>query len=542
MNTDHSDVSQGNILVVDDTPANLQLLTGILENHGYTARPVKDGKMALWGARGTIPPDLILLDIVMPDMDGYEVCQQLKADERTRDIPVIFLSTLDDVSDKIKAFSIGGVDYITKPFKEEEVLARVQTHLELKHAREKLKQQNLELIEAARLREDIERITRHDLKTPLSTIISFPDMIIANEELTDQSVRFLKIIEESGYRMLKMINLSLDLFKMEQGIYQVQPVPLDIVPVINKIAAEMHRLMQSRKVSLNIVLQGHPVGDDEQFTVRGEELLCYSMLANVMKNALEASSEGECVTLTLDGEADEGLICLHNTGVVPEGIRDSFFEKYVTSGKGATGTGLGTYSAKLIAETQQGSIGMSTSAHDGTTVTIRLPKAAPEQRKYLSTVKKAPMESAATLEILLVEDNEFNFELAKFVLEKKGHKITGAMNGLEALELMSHSDFDIILMDVQMPKMDGITATEYIRQCESGIIPGGIEHRDVLNKLHKRIAGSHIPVIAMTAQAMDGDREKCLESGMDDYITKPFKPDEVFSVIGRLADLKFKIS
>ncbi|MCP4630102.1 MAG: response regulator, partial [bacterium] len=201
MNTDHNDVFQGNILVVDDTPANLRLLAGILTDQGYTVRPVPNGKLALWGARGKTPPDLILLDIMMPGMDGYEVCQQLKADERTRDIPVIFLSALDDVLDKIKAFSVGGVDYITKPFEDQEVLARVQTHLELKHAREKLKQQNLELIEAARLREDIERITRHDLKTPLNAIIGFPGLIIAKEKLSDKSVGYLKIIEKSGYRM-----------------------------------------------------------------------------------------------------------------------------------------------------------------------------------------------------------------------------------------------------------------------------------------------------------------------------------------------------
>jgi len=147
MNTEHSDVSRGNILVVDDTPANLRLLAGILTDHGYAVRPVPNGKLALWGARGTMPSDLILLDIVMPDMDGYEVCQQLKADERTRDIPVIFLSALDDVSDKIRAFSVGGVDYITKPFQEEEVLARVRAHLMLRTLQKAIEERNAQLEE-----------------------------------------------------------------------------------------------------------------------------------------------------------------------------------------------------------------------------------------------------------------------------------------------------------------------------------------------------------------------------------------------------------
>ncbi len=135
------------ILVVDDTPANLRLLSGILANQEYMVRPVPDGSLALSAAEAE-PPDLILLDIMMPDMSGYEVCEQLKADERTRDIPVIFLSAKTEVLDKVKAFEIGGVDYITKPFQAEEVLARVETHLNLRNLQKRLEGKNKALSEA----------------------------------------------------------------------------------------------------------------------------------------------------------------------------------------------------------------------------------------------------------------------------------------------------------------------------------------------------------------------------------------------------------
>ncbi len=135
------------ILVVDDTPANLRLLSGILANQEYMVRPVPDGSLALSAAEAE-PPDLILLDIMMPDMSGYEVCEQLKADERTRDIPVIFLSAKTEVLDKVKAFEIGGVDYITKPFQAEEVLARVETHLNLRNLQKRLEGKNQALSEA----------------------------------------------------------------------------------------------------------------------------------------------------------------------------------------------------------------------------------------------------------------------------------------------------------------------------------------------------------------------------------------------------------
>ncbi len=137
---------RANILVVDDTRANLRLLVEILTERGYKVRPAMNGQMALAAAQ-TEPPDLILLDIMMPEMDGYEVCRQLKADERTWNIPVIFISAIHEVLDKIKAFSIGGVDYITKPFQVEEVLARVQTHLALRNLQRQLKIANDQLTE-----------------------------------------------------------------------------------------------------------------------------------------------------------------------------------------------------------------------------------------------------------------------------------------------------------------------------------------------------------------------------------------------------------
>ena len=128
---------KGNILVVDDTRDNLRLLNSILTAAGYLVRPVPLASRALAGAR-SLPPDLILLDIMMPEMDGYAVCEQLKADERTRDIPVIFISALHETFDKVRAFSVGGVDYISKPFQAEEVLARVATHITLRDAQKAL--------------------------------------------------------------------------------------------------------------------------------------------------------------------------------------------------------------------------------------------------------------------------------------------------------------------------------------------------------------------------------------------------------------------
>ena len=145
MSTQSAIARKADILIIDDTPENLNLLSALLTEQGYKVRSVTKGSTGLRGAQ-TIPPDLILLDVNMPQMDGYEVCQHLKADQRTREIPVIFISALGDVLDKVKAFSVGGVDYITKPFQIQEVLARIETHLTIKRLSQELQQQNTKLI------------------------------------------------------------------------------------------------------------------------------------------------------------------------------------------------------------------------------------------------------------------------------------------------------------------------------------------------------------------------------------------------------------
>jgi sigma-B regulation protein RsbU (phosphoserine phosphatase) len=136
--------SKSNILIVDDTPANLQLLSKMLSKQGYRIRPVPNGAMALSVAQ-VEPPDLVLLDIRMPGMDGYGVCKHLKADEKTHDVPIIFISALDNTQDKVRAFQVGGVDYITKPFQVEEVLARVETHLALRRLQTQLQEANTKM-------------------------------------------------------------------------------------------------------------------------------------------------------------------------------------------------------------------------------------------------------------------------------------------------------------------------------------------------------------------------------------------------------------
>lgn len=358
------------ILVVDDEPNNLQLMMKTLQDQ-YQLAFASSGADALEAAE-KIKPDLILLDIMMPGMDGYEVCRRLKEDEKTRDIPVIFVTAMNDTEDETRGFEIGAADYITKPVKPPVVRARIKNHLELIQAQNELKQQNQELVEAARLREDVDRITRHDLKNPLNPIIGFSELLLGDEKLTEEYHEWIGVIRESAYSILSMINRSLDLFKMERGTYKLSPKPIDILQIIGRIVNEIQKTAEQKQLSVSIQVNGEAPDSDARFPSRGEDLLYYSMLANLMKNAVEASPGGSQITVFLDKDGDVAIIRLHNSGTVPEEIRDRFFEKYATSGK-KKGTGIGTYSAKLIAEAHNGEISMTTSETEGTTIMLRLP-------------------------------------------------------------------------------------------------------------------------------------------------------------------------
>ena len=163
--TGNESETKGSVLVVDDNPDNLRLLTAMLTDKGYKVRPAPSGSLALQSVRSTLP-DLVLLDIKMPEMDGYEVCRRLKADERTRDVPVLFISALTEVTDKIKGFGVGGVDYITKPFQHEEVLARVETHVSLSRMHKRLQQ---EVMERVRIEKELKK-THDELSQALSEL------------------------------------------------------------------------------------------------------------------------------------------------------------------------------------------------------------------------------------------------------------------------------------------------------------------------------------------------------------------------------------
>ncbi len=251
------EASRANILVVDDMRANLRFLAEILTQQGYAVRPALNGQMALASAWAK-PPDLILLDIMMPHMDGYEVCERLKADARTGDIPVIFLSALNEVVDKVRAFEIAGVDYITKPFQVEEVLARVETHLTLCRLRRQLQEKNealtREVAERKRAQASLQQYAEeletsnaeldafaqtvaHDLKAPLTAMLGFSRLLRQRYDRfsPEQVCERLDMITQTGVKLNNIVD-ELLLLASVRKMEEVELHTLDMASIV----AESH--------------------------------------------------------------------------------------------------------------------------------------------------------------------------------------------------------------------------------------------------------------------------------------------------------------
>ncbi len=220
-----------------------------------------------------------------------------------------------------------------------------------------------------RLREEVDRITRHDLKSPLNAIIGLPNVLLSESEVTGRQREFLEYIQEAGYRMLTMINQSLDLIKLEQGTYELQPAPVELIGLIERIRIGFNDQIKAKNLSFQVAT---PSSSQDKMSISGEELLCHTLLENLIANAIEASPKNEALSVSLQQGEQEVLISISNRGAVPQEVRRNFFNKYITSGK-AKGTGLGTYSARLIAEAHGGSIHLDTSDEEHTTVKVRLP-------------------------------------------------------------------------------------------------------------------------------------------------------------------------
>ena len=359
-----------NILVVDDTVENLRLLSSMLGARGYEIRPVTSGRLALQAVERD-PPDLVLLDINMPEMNGYEVCTRLKERAEHRDIPVIFLTALDAVADKVKAFEVGGIDYITKPFQLEEVQARVNTHVALRRAAKQISESYERLQALEKLRDDLVHMVVHDMRSPLMVMLGHLDLLrqSAEHKLDQEALGDLRIVAGAARALGQMANDLLDVSRLEEQKLPLQLAPHDLVEMAENVRASLGTLERGRSVDLRA--QGALV-------VRCDGALVRRVIENLVMNAVKHTPAGCGLCVSVGANAQRARIEVADEGPgVPVEARQKIFEKFETVAARAQrkyhSAGLGLAFCKLAVEAHGGAIGVEPRAPRGSVFWFELP-------------------------------------------------------------------------------------------------------------------------------------------------------------------------
>ena len=356
------------VLVVDDTPDNLQLISQIFKDQ-YRVKLAHNGARAISICQSDNPPDLLLLDVMMPDMDGFEVASRLREHPASEMIPIIFVTALTDATSRQRGLELGAVDFVTKPLDPAMLQVRVRNFMRYIKLHKRLQDDYDLMLANARLREQVEQMTRHDMKGPLAGILGLVHAM--PDSSPTMRVEQLGMIEQTTLHLLDMVNLSSELFKIETKRFVLNQQPLDISAILNRIVKLTSATFAAK--GLDLVLQDHGVPDGHTPAL-GDATLCHSLFQNLIKNACEASPEWCRIDIELVYDEDELLVRISNRGAVPAAMRERFWDKFSTHGK-AAGTGLGTYSARLLAEAQYGRVEMHTDdVQNRTSIEVWLPR------------------------------------------------------------------------------------------------------------------------------------------------------------------------
>lgn len=374
---------EAEILIVDDMPANIQMVSLMLKERGYKVRTALDGKLGLQSVQNKLP-DLILMDINMPGMDGFEVCRQLKSDDRTKEIPVIFISSLSVTMDKVNAFQVGGVDYVEKPFRLEEVFARIETHLKIRKLQRELARQNQnlenivsertsQLAEAHRrlsimdrTKSEFLRLISHELRTPLNGIFGVAELLLDENERNPAVIGLRDMFNISRDTMMKILDDALLLTQLEVSgdIFSSQSAPLDFI--LESATASLKNYSHARPVV--ILPEFTPAG----INVQGDSSLLVKAFTSLLETASRFSSGGP-VSIVCKRTPSSVEIAISAKGrVIPVDMLADFFEVFSVSKpiKDVGDLGLGPPVAQRIISLFSGSVAARNDSPSGVTFTV----------------------------------------------------------------------------------------------------------------------------------------------------------------------------
>ena len=520
------------ILIVDDESTNISLLTNILQ-HNYKIKASKDGLKAIIIANKEPKPDVILLDIMMPKMSGYDVIKELKSSDSTKYIPVIFISAMDEAEDETKGFELGAADFITKPITPSVVLARVTTHLELyKYQKEleglveektiALEQKVHDLEIATQTKANFLASMSHEIRTPMNAILGFIEKLMKDETNIERK-KYFKIIQNSGKTLLGIINDILDFSKIESGNLKIHTEETHLKDLFDEICIVYKEKASNKEIDFQCELSSY-----FPHSIMLDVLHFKQIVFNLLDNALKFTLEGGNVSVDLSFDKEKRLLhcSVSDTGI---GISKENFEKIFnifeqednSTTRKYGGTGIGLSIASNIVELMGGNLQLESEVGKGSRFFFHIPITVCQYKENYSERDQDTQEKFEKIKVhaLVVEDNKTNQMLMCMMLDDFGITYDIADDGAIAIEKYKANQYDCILMDENMPNMNGIEATKQIRKIE----------------LEKDI--KPIPIIAVTANSLSGDRERFLAAGMDDYVSKPYTDEDIAKVLQKYLGL-----
>ncbi len=526
------------ILAIDDTPSNLLTLGRALSSE-YELQIATSGAMGLKLAAESLP-DLILLDVMMPNMDGNETCRRLKADPRLAGIPVIFVTGMADPEAESAGLALGAADYLSKPINVGIARQRIHNLLEREQLRKELEAQR-DLLEArveertlalSIAKETAEAANRakstflanmsHELRTPMNAIIGLTHLLARNNADPTQVDKLAKVTNSANH-LLRLLNNILDLSKIDAEQLTLEKSAFTFDKLLDNLDSLTGDKALSKQIRVSFVLAPRL----RMLELLGDALRLQQILLNLLGNAIKFTAHGS-VTLNIDieHEMDSELtvgfsVCDTGIGIAPE-VQTRIFEPFEQADGSTTrvhgGTGLGLTICQRLIRLMGGNIRVDSTFGVGSTFSFSLhfqkASASPANLEHdhlqsaLATEEELRSRHALS-RILIVEDDWVNQEVSlELVREVLGFRADLAQDGVQAVDMVQKNLYDLILMDVLMPNMDGLEATRCIRQ-----IPSYVK----------------VPIVAMTANAFSDDQRQCFEAGMNDFISKPVDPNDLFT-------------
>ncbi len=507
------------VLVVDDSPKNVDLLVNTLKDD-YRLEIARSGPIALDYAK-RLDPDLILLDIMMPEMDGFEVCSRLKAAPETKDIPVVFLTAMSETDDKTRGFEMGAVDYITKPFRPAEVNARIRAHLTLIERREKIQQQALKSMELFHQAQKVEAMgtlaggIAHHFNNLLMGIQGRTSLMLMDIDPSHLFYEHLKGIEKNVVSAADLTKQLLGFAR--RGKYEVRTTDL------NELIKKTTRMFGRTKKEIKI----HCRLQEDLWAVEIDQEQIEQVMMNLYVNAWQAMpGSGDLILETQNTKLDKDFSKLFSVeegkyvkiSVTDKGIgmdqatQQRVFEPFYTTKGMGKGTGLGLASVYGIIKNHDGIIDVYSWKGEGTTFNIYLPAS----DKRVSGGKKPTGEIIEGTEtILFVDDEDMILKVGEQILNRLGYKVIIAKSGKEAIELYKKDQekIDMVILDMIMPDVDGKMAYEKLKQINPGI-----------------------KVLLSSGYSVTGQAQEILDRGCNGFIQKPYSLKDISLKLREILD------